>query len=418
MANAELASKSGPELFKEIMRLYPAADVEDYYKNGAWKDATMRTDCELIRLHRKEAGAPEPPPVEELALEVPDLPGTNSSKAGSGLKPLTPGGANPTTPGLAKLASLPAVRPVTPVAAVAAVTTVAASAAPEAAAPSRVKVADKDVMSKSGPELFKELLRWYGVADIEDYVKAGVWKDELMRTDIELIRLHRKEAGSPDPIPLEAVVMPEIPAPPAAPVKPVLSALPTVGGSAQNPAGAASISVAELRQIAMFVAKFKLDLMRTKTALGKMTAEKRRHVMEKFQTTATAGAATTALEQYIAQCERTNSWGGSSTTTPSAAVTPLSTGVKRALTVLPSVRSVVDASKKPRLGPVTTTNATAPAPLAKLAPVSSLRSLTPSAARPATSPRPLSGSAGSGSVRPLKPAMLRPVGSGMVLKKL
>lgn len=418
MAIAELASKSGPELFKEIMRLYSAVDVEDYYKNGAWKDAAMRTDCELIRLHRKEAGAPEPPPVEELDLEVPDLPGTNSSKAGSGLKPLTPavsGGANASTTGLAKLVSLPAVRPVTPVAAVAAVTPVAASTATEAT-PSKVKVADKDVMSKSGPELFKELLRWYGVADIEDYVKAGVWKDELMRTDIELIRLHRKEAGSPDPIPLEAVVMPEIPALPAAPVKPVLSALPTAGGSAQPAAGAASISVAELRQIALFVAKFKLDLMRTKTALGKMTAEKRRHVMEKFQTTTTAGAATTALEQYIAQCEKTNSWGGSSATTPSAAVTPLSTGVKRALSVLPSVRPVVDASKKPRLGPVTTTTPTAP--LAKLGAVPSLRSLTPGAARPATSPRPLGGPAGSGGVRPLKPAMLRPVGSGMVLKKL
>jgi|EP00927_Polykrikos_kofoidii_P071066 hypothetical protein len=333
MVSAEIATKSGPDLFKEILRLYSSAEVEDYYKNGVWKNDVMKTDWELLRLHRKEAGAPEPPPVDELDLEIPNLPGANPAGSVSiSLKPLAalaPGGAKTagTSPGAVKLSSLPSVRPVTPVAAVTAGTngaTPVVVAATVGTSPSvgKVKVADKDVMSKSGVELFKEVLRWYPVADVDDYLKAGTWKDELMRTDIELVRLHRKEAGSPDPIPLEAVVLPEIPS--------------------QEP---------------------------VKVALSSPVS-----------------------------FPKANSFGNASVVAP----TPPLTGVKRPLTVPPTVRPVVDTSKKPRLSLLSTP--TLP---------------TGFTARPAVIPRTVAATtpAGPGGTRPLKLGMLRPVGSGIVLRK-
>lgn len=331
MVSAEIADKSGPELFKEILRLYSAAEVEDYHKNGVWKDAMMKTDWELLRLHRKEAGAPEPPPVDELDLEIPNLPCGNAGAGVSGSVSLKPLAA--LSPGAVKLSSLSSVRPVTPVAAVTAgtngttpvvvaATVVTSRAVATSPSVGKVKVADKDVMSKSGVELFKEVLRWYPVADVDDYLKAGAWKDELMRTDIELVRLHRKEAGSPDPIPLEAVVLPEIPS--------------------QEPVKVALSSPASL--------------------------------------------------------PKANAFGNASVVAP----TPPLTGVKRPLTVPPTVRPVVDTSKKPRLSFLSTP--TLPTGLA---------------ARPAVIPRTVAATtpAGPGGTRPLKLGMLRPVGSGIVLRK-
>lgn len=48
-------------------------------------------------------------------------------------------------------------------------------------------------LAKQGPELFKELKRIYSVAEVEDYFKNGVWREDLMRTDLQLIEVHRRE---------------------------------------------------------------------------------------------------------------------------------------------------------------------------------------------------------------------------------
>lgn len=64
--------KSGPELFKELYRQLPLSEFQDYYKNGIWQNDLMRLDIEVIDAHRKEAGAPDVPPLEEL--EFPELP--------------------------------------------------------------------------------------------------------------------------------------------------------------------------------------------------------------------------------------------------------------------------------------------------------------------------------------------------------
>eukprot|EP00435_Cladocopium_sp_Y103_P044311 s467_g12.t1 len=65
--------KSGAELFKELFRLLPSLSFEDYFKNGVWQNDLMRLDIEVIDAHRREAGAPDPPPMEEV--KFPPLPG-------------------------------------------------------------------------------------------------------------------------------------------------------------------------------------------------------------------------------------------------------------------------------------------------------------------------------------------------------
>eukprot|EP00928_Gymnodinium_smaydae_P095059 TRINITY_DN8107_c0_g1_i1.p1 TRINITY_DN8107_c0_g1~~TRINITY_DN8107_c0_g1_i1.p1 ORF type:complete len:258 (-),score=66.67 TRINITY_DN8107_c0_g1_i1:269-1042(-) len=69
---AEIVAKSGPELFRELLRHYSEAEVDDYYKNGIWKDDDLRADLQLVIQHRKEAGADDPPPVDEV--KMPELP--------------------------------------------------------------------------------------------------------------------------------------------------------------------------------------------------------------------------------------------------------------------------------------------------------------------------------------------------------
>lgn len=88
--------KSGPELFKELYRLYPLSEVEDYFGNGIWQDAIMREHYKLIFQHREEAGSPDLPPLNEI--KFPDIPkGTASSalKLGVGFQPGLSGPAAP-----------------------------------------------------------------------------------------------------------------------------------------------------------------------------------------------------------------------------------------------------------------------------------------------------------------------------------
>mmetsp|Transcript_97040 Transcript_97040/g.274225 ORF Transcript_97040/g.274225 Transcript_97040/m.274225 type:complete len:403 (+) Transcript_97040:110-1318(+) len=60
--------KSGKALFYELYRHFPLAKAEDYVKNGRWVIEQLETDTELIIANRMQAGAPEPPPLEEMKL--------------------------------------------------------------------------------------------------------------------------------------------------------------------------------------------------------------------------------------------------------------------------------------------------------------------------------------------------------------
>mmetsp|Transcript_88843 Transcript_88843/g.141469 ORF Transcript_88843/g.141469 Transcript_88843/m.141469 type:complete len:161 (+) Transcript_88843:32-514(+) len=101
--------KSGAELFKELFRLLPSLSFEDYFKNGVWQNDLMRLDIEVIDAHRREAGAPDPPPMEEV--KFPPLPGNFQAKA-----PSIP--SVPSVPSLAvpSVKAAPALPPETPVA--------------------------------------------------------------------------------------------------------------------------------------------------------------------------------------------------------------------------------------------------------------------------------------------------------------
>jgi len=257
---------------------------------------------------------------------------------------------------------------------------------------------DEDILKKTGADLFRELLRVYSVAELEDYFKAGIWKEDLIKADLNLVYAHRQEAGAPDPPDLEDVPMPQVPkvatptlvlgmgarpvipgglirpggiVVPGAPIRPVagIRVVPPAGTApgAANGATATSGPAAELKLISLFIAKWKLDPTKAKMLLARMTPAKRRFVITNFKNAAGVADATFALEQYIAQCEKTNAWGaavaaaGATPATPGVVAprppTPkpfsvppagfAAAGVKRPMAPTP----VVDPSKRPRITP-------------------------------------------------------------------
>lgn len=169
----------------------------------------------------------------------------------------------------------------------------------------------EEALSKTGPELFKELLRVFPVAEVEDYYKNGAWKNELVKTDLVLISAHRKEAGAPEPPSLDEVVMPEMPKTTS------YSFFAANGAGLAAAAGAVSpgAAVAEVRLIALFVAKWKLEPVKAKGMLAKMLPHRRRYIIQNFKSTAEAGEAESPeevlakLEAFIAESESTNAWG-------------------------------------------------------------------------------------------------------------
>eukprot|EP00927_Polykrikos_kofoidii_P032376 TRINITY_DN27601_c0_g1_i1.p1 TRINITY_DN27601_c0_g1~~TRINITY_DN27601_c0_g1_i1.p1 ORF type:complete len:419 (+),score=62.67 TRINITY_DN27601_c0_g1_i1:138-1394(+) len=219
----------------------------------------------------------------------------------------------------------------------------------------------EDVLQKTGKELFRELLRVYPTAEFEDYMdKAGQWKDEMLRTDLQLISMHRKEAGAPEVVPLDEVEMPDfvpqgkaktpllagyggasgglvsglatsMPLRPVLPLGAVKPQTPTISGAAPvGPVAAAASGaggpIAELRLIALFVAKWKLDPARAKMMLAKLTPARRRYVIQNFKPMP-GEIATDALQEYIAKCERTSSWGTSTSAMP-ASPAPVAAGLR------------------------------------------------------------------------------------------
>jgi len=222
---------------------------------------------------------------------------------------------------------------------------------------------------KSGKELFLELLRLLPSCAVEDYYQNGQWRDEDMQLDFDLLTAHRSEAGAEDPPSLEELDVPELPgnkpawggaagyqrplagygsvgpgaATPRMPVQTLKPAAATFGLRPQPPKSAPSPALvaaaattiaggpsAELRQIALFIAKWKLEATKTKLLLARLTPPRRRWVMSNFSQSGGGLSATTQLEQYISQCERNNAWA-SAGGLPAAGVRPVS-GLKRPMT--------------------------------------------------------------------------------------
>jgi len=198
----------------------------------------------------------------------------------------------------------------------------------------------EEAFTKSGAELFKELYRVYPVADAEDYYKNGQWKNEVMKTDLMLMESHRRESGAPDVPDLEDIKVPNLPQPNAAMVSAgygpasfmgqAYGAKPAAAGFTAAPvpvnfggaAAGTSAPVVEIRLIALFVAKWKLDPVTAKTLLAKLTPTHRRFVIQNFKTTATGIEATTELGKFIAQCEEDKTWDSAAAVTATNGVVP------------------------------------------------------------------------------------------------
>jgi len=64
------ARHDGSLLFRQLLRIFRGAYLEEYYKNGTWDMETLALDLELLEAHHKRcrlhAGAPEPPPLEDI----------------------------------------------------------------------------------------------------------------------------------------------------------------------------------------------------------------------------------------------------------------------------------------------------------------------------------------------------------------
>lgn len=174
----------------------------------------------------------------------------------------------------------------------------------------------EEALTKTGPELFKELFRIYPVADAEDYFKAGQWRNDIMKADIVLMESHRRECGAPDVPDLDDVKIPfalpqqlSMHAPAHSGLK-IAQPGSGLGPPALSPAGsvAGSAPIVEIRLIALFVAKWKFEPVAAKAALAKLTPTHRRFVIQHFKTEKAAAEATAELEEYIAKCEEDKSW--------------------------------------------------------------------------------------------------------------
>jgi len=233
----------------------------------------------------------------------------------------------------------------------------------------------ESIKGKGGVELFRELLRHLPTIVVEDYYKNGVWHNELMKLDLEIVSCHRIGAGASDPIPLEEVPIPKVPDPPkallsglvrplgmlnamrplglfgtsvapgllrpagvnglppltlpglrpvamqnslaaaaAAAVAAAAAAKTNAAGTApgqaigaKSPAPTLSGAVADLRQIALFVSKWRLEPTRTKELLQMLPPERRRLVMSNFAYVPVNGTPSMVkFEEYITQCQRTD----------------------------------------------------------------------------------------------------------------
>eukprot|EP00450_Noctiluca_scintillans_P032057 CAMPEP_0194547220 /NCGR_PEP_ID=MMETSP0253-20130528/91825_1 /TAXON_ID=2966 /ORGANISM="Noctiluca scintillans" /LENGTH=78 /DNA_ID=CAMNT_0039394403 /DNA_START=57 /DNA_END=290 /DNA_ORIENTATION=+ len=71
------------------------------------------------------------------------------------------------------------------------------------------------------------------------------------------------------------------------------------------PTSVASSPIVDLRLVALFVAKWKLDHTKTKMLLAKLTPPRRRFVIQRFKTTVTGPPAFLTLEKYIKECDWT-----------------------------------------------------------------------------------------------------------------
>jgi len=259
--------KTGLELFRELNRLYSEANVEDYYKMGMWKNRQMRIDWCLLDAHRKEAGAPAPPSLEDVP--VPKLPENK----------LFPGPAL-LTPALLQLVQSRA----------------ALAKGPAAELREAAIFISKN---KLDPSRSKGLLMDLSLQERRQVMET--FKSEQVgfeaTDDLEAFINENKESGS----------LTSIQAPPLVVAAPKVVAINGVRPLLiQSPSG---LRAEELKAMALFIAKNKLDPTTAKAMLLKLGPERRKEVMEGFSASAATVDSTDELKTYIQGEEAlTSSW--------------------------------------------------------------------------------------------------------------
>ncbi|CAJ1359242.1 unnamed protein product, partial [Effrenium voratum] len=121
-------------------------------------------------------------------------------------------------------------------------------------------------------------------AEVEDYFKAGRWQTEVMRMDIQAFHAHREEAGAPEPLALEELKLPPLPAEPVA-VAPLAKpgAAVLTPPAPKVPSVQVSLPLAELQHLLKFVNEKNLNLSWAKGTLAPLPLKLRLKVMEGFE---------------------------------------------------------------------------------------------------------------------------------------
>ena len=56
----EIPLRSGAQLFRRLLKVYPTARYEDYMKNWRWNKQLLYIDLKLMRAHRREVDGTQP----------------------------------------------------------------------------------------------------------------------------------------------------------------------------------------------------------------------------------------------------------------------------------------------------------------------------------------------------------------------
>lgn len=213
------------------------------------------------------------------------------------------------------------------------------------------------IKGKVGLELFRELLRLLPSLLLEDYYKNGNWQNDNMRLDIEILASHRIEAeGSLRHLPpLSEVKTPDLPpllklsvmSKAAQPVLPAAAATANPQVAVPGPVGPGSPRAApsvtsapqtktpemdgarvdsstlaamakttqpgavpaDLRHIALFLSRWKLQPAKTRALLANLSPSRRRFVVQGFHCETVNGLSPVdKLGEYIQRCEKEKLW--------------------------------------------------------------------------------------------------------------
>jgi len=255
--------KSGAALFRELLRLYPVAEAEDYWKAGAWQDEVIKRDLKLVEAHRRDSAAPEPPALEDIPMPKP--PG-GIAVPGMLTLPQPPGGITlPVRP-----ASQPLVLPTSPAQA--------------------VKIATFIAGSKLDPLRSRPLLNGLKAHE-QNYVLENFKSTSTGAEATDELEKYINECKA-------SSVWGSGPATPAATPAATGGVVPADQAKKQ----------AEVKQLAIFVASKGLNPARAKATFLTLTPEERMASIKAFTTSATGETATALFEKMVADYKVSKTW--------------------------------------------------------------------------------------------------------------